>query len=238
MLERLLIDLAVVAVLGIGSYKLGALDGLGALSASLLGLAVIELGGPYPFLALLTFVVLGVLATKYRYEEKRKRGVAQSNGGIRSWGNVVGNGLAVVVFLILERISMMDTFWAATFASIATVNGDTLASELGKVFGRRPRLITNLKPAKPGTNGAVSLEGELVALLGALVIALFALPLTAHKTQMLIAVVAGGFLGVNLDSLIGATLENRGITDNNSTNFLASLIGGLAGAGIFYLLGG
>ncbi|AHL22096.1 DUF92 domain-containing protein [Thermococcus nautili] len=236
MLERLITDVAVVAVLGVGSYKLGALDGKGALSAALLGLAVIELGGIYPFLALLTFVVLGVLATKYRYDEKRKKGVAQSNGGVRSWGNVIGNGLAVVLFLVLEKLSMMDTFWAATFSAIATVNGDTLASELGKVFGKRPRLITNLRPAKPGTNGAISLAGELFALLGCLVIVLFALPLTQHKLQMFVAVLIGGFIGVNLDSLIGATLENRGITDNNSTNFLASLLGGLAGAGIFYIL--
>jgi len=236
MLERLAVDVAVVAVLGAGSYKFGALDGKGAVSASLLGLAVIELGGIYPFLALLAFVILGVLATRYRYEEKRKRGVAQSNGGMRSWGNVIGNGLAVVLFLVLEKLSMMDTFWAATFSAIATVNGDTLASELGKVLGKRPRLITNLRPAKPGTNGAVSLEGELFALLGCLAIALFALPLTAHKLRMFLAVVLGGFIGVNLDSLIGATLENRGVTDNNSTNFLAALMGGLAGAGIFYLL--
>ena len=238
MLERLLTDLAVVTVLGVGSYKLGALDGKGVLSASLLGLAVIELGGVYPFLALLTFVVLGVLATRYRYEEKRKKGIAQSNGGVRGWGNVLGNGLAVVLFLLLEKLSMMDVFWAATFSAIATVNGDTLASELGKVFGKRPRLVTNLRPVKPGTNGAISLAGEFFALLGVLAIALFALPLTAHKTEMLIAVVTGGFIGVNLDSLIGATLEKGGITDNNSTNFLASLLGGLAGAGVFYLLGG
>lgn len=236
MFESLIMDIAVISVLGVGSYKLGALDKLGALSASLLGLAVISLGGLYPFLALLTFVVMGVLATKYRYREKKKKGLAQSNGGVRSWGNVLGNGLAVVLFLVLEKLSMMDTFWAAVFASIATVNGDTLASELGKVFGKRPRLITNLRPAKPGTNGAISLEGEFFALLGVFVIALFALPLTVYKAKMLFAVVVGGFIGVNLDSLIGATLENRGITDNNSTNFLASLLGGLVGAGVFYLL--
>ncbi len=51
---------------------------------------------------------------------------------------------------------------------------------------------------------------------------------------MLFAVVTGGWIGVNLDSLIGATLENRGITNNNSTNFLASLLGGLIGALVFY----
>ncbi len=236
MLGRIAADVAVVAILGAGSYLTRALDAKGALSAALLGLVVIELGGLYPFLALLTFVVVGVLATKYRFSEKAKLGVAQESGGTRGWGNVVGNGLAAAFFLVVEYLSHRDVFWAATFASIATVNGDTLASELGKVFGKAPRLITNLKPARTGTNGAVSLAGEVFALVGALTIALFALPLTAHDAEMLAAVVIGGFLGVNLDSLIGATLENRGITDNNSTNFLASLLGGLLGAGIFYAL--
>jgi len=236
MLERAAVDIAVVAGLGFGSYRFKALDAKGALAAALLGLSVIELGGAYPFAALLTFVVLGVLATKYKFKEKAKLGAAQSRNGIRSWGNVLGNGLAAVIFLTFEYFSNMDVFWAASFAAIATANGDTLASELGKIFGKSPKLITTLKPVKPGTNGAVSWAGELFAFAGALIMALFALPVTSEKVIMLLAVTLGGFIGVNLDSLIGATLEKEGITNNNSTNFLASLFGGFVGAGLFYLL--
>jgi len=236
MLERLAVDVAVMAVLGLGAYKARALDKKGSLAAALIGLAVVELGGLYPFLAMLTFVVLGVVATKYRFSEKIKLGVAQGGNGIRSWGNVLGNGLPAVIFLALEYVAHRDVFWAASFAAIATANGDTLASELGKVFGRKPRLITNLRPARAGTNGAVSLAGEFFALLGVFIIALFSLPLTSHDVLMLVSVVVGGWVGVNIDSLIGATLENRGITDNNSTNFLASLFGGLIGAVVFYIL--
>ncbi len=95
-----------------------------------------------------------------------------------------------------------------------------------------------MKPVTPGTDGAVSLQGEIIALSGALIIALFALPLTTHTWEMILAVTVGGFIGgVNIDSLIGATLEEKGgITDNNSTNFLASLFGGLIGAALFYAL--
>lgn len=234
MWERIAVDVAVMAVLGLGAYRVRALDGRGSLAAALIGLAVVEFGGLYPFLAMLTFVVLGVLATKYRFSEKAKIGAAQSGNGIRSWGNVLGNGLPAVIFLAIEYLVHRDVFWAASFAAIATANGDTLASELGKVLGKNPRLITSLKPARPGTNGAISLAGEFFAFLGALIIAFFALSLTSHDLTMLFAVVTGGWIGVNLDSLIGATLENRGITNNNSTNFLASLLGGLIGALVFY----
>ncbi|NJE06180.1 DUF92 domain-containing protein [Thermococcus sp. M36] len=236
MLERLMIDAAVVAGLGAGSYYFKALDAKGAVAAAVLGLTVIELGGIYPFLALMAFVVMGVIATRYKFREKSRMGAAQSKNGVRGWGNVLGNGLAAVIFLALEYVFRMDVFWAASFAAIATANGDTLASELGKVFGKRPRLITNLKPVRPGTNGAVSWPGELFGLIGAFVISLFALPLTSEKTMMLVAVTMGGIIGINLDSIIGATLEKEGITNNNSTNFLASLLGGFAGAGLFYLL--
>ncbi|ASI98503.1 DUF92 domain-containing protein [Thermococcus celer] len=236
MLEKVAVDVAVVAGLGVGAYIFRALDVKGTVAAALLGLLVMELGGFYPFLALLTFVILGVLATRYRFHEKSLLGAAQSRGGIRSWGNVLGNGLAALIFLTFEYFSRQDVFWAASFAAIATVNGDTLASELGKVFGKNPKLITTLKPVKPGVNGAISWAGELFALLGSVVIALLAIPLTKAKVTMLLAVTIGGFIGVNLDSLIGATLEKEGITDNNSTNFLASLFGGFIGAGLFHIL--
>jgi len=236
MIERLAVDIAAMAALGIGAYAVKALDRRGSIAAAVVGLLIVEFGGIYPLLAMLTFVVLGVFATRYRFNEKARLGVAQSGDGVRGLGNVLGNGLAAILFLFLEHLSMRDVFWAASFAAIATASGDTLASELGKVFGKRPRLITNLRPARPGTNGAVTLAGEFFALLGVLVVALFALPVTSYKVPMLVSVVVGGVIGVNVDSLVGATLENRGITDNNSTNFLASLVGGLVGAAVFLMI--
>ncbi|ASJ03544.1 hypothetical protein A3L09_09895 [Thermococcus profundus] len=233
-----LIGGTMMALMGFGAYKTKALDGKGSLFSVVFGLAVLYLGGLYPFLAMLAFLIMGVLATKHRFEDKVRLGFSSKNEKVRGIGNVLGNGFAVLIFLVVEMITRQDTFWAATFSAIATVNGDTLASELGKIYGKRPRLITNLRPVKPGTNGGISLEGEIFGLLGVLAIIPFALPLTAYKLPMTLAIIIGGLAGVNLDSLIGATLENRGITDNNSTNFLASLLGGLAGALIFTLIGG
>lgn len=234
--EILATSLAVMGFLSVVSYKLKALDKPGTVASFIVGVSTLYLGGILPFLALATFLIAGVFATKYKFKEKVELGFSSPGEKTRSIGNVLGNGLAVVLFLIVEAIVKQDTFWAATFSAIATVNGDTLASELGKVFGKKPRLITNLRPVKPGTNGGVSLYGELFALLGAAMIVPFVLPMTSYKIPMALAVLIGGFIGVNIDSIIGATLENKGITDNNSTNFLASLLGGLAGALIFNLL--
>jgi hypothetical protein len=44
--------------------------------------------------------------------------------------------------------------------------GDTLASELGILSKSKPILITTLRPVPPGTNGAMSLLGTAVSILG------------------------------------------------------------------------
>ena len=230
------IIIAIIGILGVMAYKLRALDGKGTLAAAFLGVFTLELGGIYPFLALLTFVIFGILATKYHFSEKIKQGIAQEGKGTRSWRNVFGNGLAALIFLIIEYHTKQDIFWAATFSAIATANADTLASELGKIWGKYPRIITTLEPVSPGEDGAVSLQGEVAALVGASVIALFALFLIQNKTEILVAVTLGGFLGCNIDSIIGATLERKGLVNNHHTNFLATLLGGIAGALIFFLL--
>ncbi|HII68018.1 MAG TPA: TIGR00297 family protein [Thermococcaceae archaeon] len=233
-METILI--VIIGILGVMAYKFRALDAKGTLAAAFLGVFTLELGGIYPFLALLTFVIFGIMATKYHFSEKIKRGIAQEGNGTRSWRNVFGNGLAALIFLIGEYHAKQDILWAATFSAIATANADTLASELGKIWGKYPRIITTLEPAAPGDEGAVSLQGELAALIGGFIIALFALFLTQNKTEMLVAVTLGGFLGCNIDSIIGATLERKGLINNHHTNFLATLLGGITGALIFFFL--
>ncbi|AAL82053.1 DUF92 domain-containing protein [Pyrococcus furiosus DSM 3638] len=216
------------------TYKTKALDIKGIIAALLLGVIIVTLGGIIPFIALLAFLVMGTLATKFRYREKRKMGLIDES--IRSVGNVLGNGLAPLLFVIVEFIIKQDFGWAGVLSSIAVANADTLASEIGKVFGKNPRIITNLKPAKPGEEGAVSFAGEFAALLGAFVISLFGLSLTEYGIQMIVSVTLAGLIGANIDSLIGATFEKNGYFGNNMTNFIATLLGGLLGMALFLLL--
>lgn len=235
----ILIDVAVLAGAALLVYKRGALDVKGIIAAFFIGLITLELGGPIPFLALAAFLGIGTLATKYRYSEKAKLRIAEGKKGTRSWGNVLGNGLMATILIMVEYITRQDVIWIAALSSIATANADTLASELGKVFGKNPRLITSLKErVKAGTNGGVTIQGELFALLGALTIALIALPMFQNRVLALISITLGGFLGCNADSIIGATIENRGWFNNDLTNFAATVVGALFGALIFLAFSG
>ncbi|WP_048148651.1 DUF92 domain-containing protein [Palaeococcus ferrophilus] len=235
----LVLDTALLAAAAILVYKKGALDLKGVVAAFFVGVITLELGGWIPFLALFVFLLTGTLATKFKYHEKARRKIAEGKRGVRSWGNVLGNGLVAALLIVLEYVTKKDVVWAATFASIATANADTLASELGKVYGRNPRLITNLhRRVEPGTNGGVTLQGELFALIGAAIIALISIPLFENRAGAFLSVLIGGVLGCNADSVIGATLEERGWFNNDMTNFSATAVGALMGALAFGALTG
>ena len=123
-------------------------------------------------------------------------------------------------------------FLFAFCGSLSTALGDTLSSEIGGLFDD-PRLITTFKPVEPGTDGAVTWQGELAWLAGVVltgVLATAVLPLGAPWLAAGI-VALGGFTGMTVDSLLGATVEG-GRLGNQWVNFLATLSGGLTSASV------
>ena len=119
-------------------------------------------------------------------------------------------------------------------AAVAVATSDTWASEIG-CLDNRIRMITTLKPCEAGVNGGFSPNGQIAAALGGILIGLSALvaglitfSLGFVEGFQLAAVVAGlGFLGCQIDSLLGALLENRGFLTKGSVNAL-SIIAGVA----------
>lgn len=218
--------------LSILSYAVRALDLLGAVASFFLGLEIALLGG-VRWLALMTlFPVLGVLATRIGYRRKHEARLAEAaGGGERGVGNVLGNGLAPALaalgLLMTEVVPELAT--ALAFATaLAAVTADTLASELG-VLARRARGILPPYPiVAVGSNGAVSLPGQLAALVGASAIAAAAVWLLPVPWTLAWIPAVGGFLGCQLDSLLGATLERDqgkpGPLSKQDVNFLASAV--------------
>ena len=89
---NLLISLSLVAVLTIVSGVKRILDGPGTLTAIVLGVMVGTLGHWTWLLILLCFLVGGHWATRWSWDEKSARGLAESKDGMRHWQNVVANG--------------------------------------------------------------------------------------------------------------------------------------------------
>jgi len=225
--------LAVTVALGAVSYALGTASIAGMLTGILLGLVTIVLGGYGWFAVLIAFFAIGGLSTKFRYERKKELGVAEDNDGARGSGNVLGNAavaLAAVLGYAASTATLLpgdleaSLFLFAFAGSISTAMSDTLSSEIGSIFDR-PRLITTLEPVEPGTDGGVTWQGELAGLLGAAIVAALAYAVFPEVDTVGAAiVVAAGFIGMTVDSLLGATLEGT-VLGNQGVNFLATLSG-------------
>lgn len=202
----------------------------GAVAAAF-GIVIVLLAG-YPFLGLLVlFVGLSALATRFRFEEKRRRGVQEGSSGERGISNVVAHiviptALAIGSVFHVPRGSTVAVLYASALAFGVS---DTLASEFGVLSGKARGILSG-RPVEPGTNGGVSAIGTTFGLAGSALTAVVALPLfllfsapVGSVSVFLVAVTVAGFFGCQVDSILGEWLENRGLLSKGGVNFSGML---------------
>jgi uncharacterized protein (TIGR00297 family) len=211
--------LFVVITLGLMAYKAKAVDLGGSIASIFVGYLIILGGGPYWFIVMLVFFIISTQFTKFRYNYKERLGFAQEKGGARSWTNVLANGGAAAIFSIMEFRFGGWIFAGAFLGAIASATADTLATEIGLLSRKEPRLITNLKKKVPmGTSGGVTLIGTVAAFFAAFIIGITATILKiiedASPTNILIIVTLGGIIGSITDSVIGATIQRTGLCES------------------------
>jgi uncharacterized protein (TIGR00297 family) len=227
-----LIGLLVNTLLLIPAWPAKLLTPAGLASAWILGVLVWGTFGWQGYFVILVYFALGTLVTKLGFARKVALGIAEKRGGMRGpenvWGSALTGTVCAIGFLFLPH-----PLWQLAYtASLATKLSDTTASEVGKAFGKRTFLITTLRPVPPGTEGAVSLEGTLAGVLGSLVLALVGLAVGfVHPMGVLWCLVAA-FVATTCESLIGATLQERGFLTNETVNIINTAIGALVAAGL------
>lgn len=180
------------------------------------------------FVSILILYVLTSMATRYKIDKKK---VYHKKG--RTLNNLLSNLLIAIIFSFMYLAYPNQIFYLAFLCSLACASADTLASEIGQLSRKNPRLITTFEEVKTGTEGGVSLLGSLFGLLGAFLVSLPAYPLGAYLFSMIVLI---GFIGCNVDSLIGARIELRGKCTNETTNLCATLSAGILGLLIFSFL--
>ncbi len=232
---NLLISIALVMALMVVSRIRKILNESGTWAAAILGLGV-AIGGHWTWLVtLLIFLSSGFFVTRWRYEDKRKKGFNEGDDGERDWTNVLSNG--GVPFLI-SLYAFTTENWQELFpifaASVAVATSDTFASEIG-CLDERVYMITTMKKCEPGLNGGFSPNGQMAALLGALLISIASMSIgmfvgadvLSSPIEFVISITIIGFLGCQVDSVLGALLENRGYIGKGTVNTLAIATGAL-----------
>jgi len=242
-----ILGVAVTLLLAAGAVWGRALTAPAGAVAAVFGCLIVVLAG-FPFLALLIlFVVASVLATRYRFEEKQRQNLQEGRSGERGVSNVLAHIVlptALVIGASAFPSAVSPSALAALYTSaLAFGASDTFASEFGVLAGHA-RSILSYRPVTPGTNGGVSALGEAFAFAGALTTAVVGLGLFAlfgdlprEGTVFLGAVTVAGFVGCQIDSVLGEGLENRGYLTKGSTNLLGMLSAVAIGA-VLYSLGG
>ena len=196
----------------------GALIGAGI--AFLLMLA----SGLWAFLPIFAVLAMTMLATRWRAERKLRMGVAEHRGG-RNATQVLANlgaaGFCAIAAVVFPRHSA--TFMVGAIAVLAEAAADTVSSEAGQAIASRPRMIVDFQVAKPGTNGAVSLEGTFAGCVAASIAAWTATLAGIVEWRWAPVIAVAGIAGMLLDSVLGACLENRGKMGNDSVNFVSTV---------------
>lgn len=199
-----------------------------AVSGIFLANLLLYCSGIHALLFMAAFFILGVWATHFRLDWKQHQGLAKNTETTRSSGQVFANaGAAGLISLAAHFFpSFKDYAMAAVAATFASATSDTISSEMGNAMGRRHFHILSFKPATPGGNGIISLEGIQWGILASVMIGLLYAALEGWSHWVIIIIIAG-FLGNLSDSVLGATLENKKLLSNNLVNFLNTLIAAL-----------
>lgn len=214
-------------------WRVGAVDRSGAVAGFSVAVAI-WFGLDWPGFALLVaFVALGTALTRIGYRSKARRGVAEARGGRRGAGNAVANGGVAAVCALAAVVAEPTPLFALAFCgALAAAAADTAESEIGQLWGGRPRLVTRWRAVPVGTDGAVSVVGTLAGVGVATAMAGIAHALGLVSGRGLVAVAAAGCAGSLADSLLGATLERRGWIGNHGVNALATGVGALVAVGL------
>jgi uncharacterized protein (TIGR00297 family) len=210
MLLQLFLGFLFAVLIAFAAYRARSLSGSGALGALLEGTIIFGLGGWKWAVLLLAFFVSSSALTRLFGKKKASLNEKFDKGGRRDIGQVLANGAIASIFAGLHFFFPGASWpWVAFSASLAAVNADTWATELGVLNPSMPRLISSWKPVERGTSGGISLYGTLAATGGAACIAILGALLgpAGHNWANLEIILIAGLSGSLFDSLLGATVQ-------------------------------
>lgn len=219
-------------IMGITAYFSGMLTSTGSAVAVFFGILVFKSSGWPLLLSLLSFLIVGYILTRFKREIKKA--IDSSHQERRTHNPVIANGMVPVFMGILFGFDPEIGIFLFSGA-LAAALADTAASEIGVLYPT-PRMIHSFSKVRPGKRGAVSPLGELASIFGALFaggivitfLSIFGYPSSQH---LLIAALLGGWIGCQVDSLLGASL---GSLSKEEVNLFGTLVG--SGVALIYVI--
>lgn len=198
----------------------------GAIVGGLIGIATWLGAGGSGWLMLVAAFVMASAATRSGHRRKALLGIAEARGGRRGPANAIANtGLAAGAALLMPGVADPAAAGIVMVAALATAASDTVASEIGKAWGRTTWLPWRLSRVPAGTSGAVSMEGTLAGAIGAAVLAAAGAVLHLVPPGAIGPIAVAATVASLAEGWLAMRYEASGHLDNDTLNFLNSAIG-------------
>jgi uncharacterized protein (TIGR00297 family) len=162
-------------------------------------------------------------ASRFGRSRSATLNIAEEDDDQRGAANILANCAVGAIGALLAAISPA---WSGEAGALAMVTGiaagasDTVASELGRAYGGRPRAFPSLRPVAPGTPGAVSVAGTVAGMLAAAAIASPAVALWLLPVDRIPLIVSACTAGALIESATATRFEARGLIGNHALNLL------------------
>jgi len=228
-----------LTLVAISPKKLLTLSGI--INAWILGVLIWGSLGWQGYLIVGFYFLVGSGVTRIKIKQKEAEGIAEKRSGARGAENVWGSAL-IAAFCALGILIFKDSYIQSLLmlgyiANFSTKLSDTTASEIGKAYGKSTFLITTLKPVPRGTEGAVSLEGTLAGIVGALLIGITGYLVGLIAPSGIVWSMIAAFIATNIESWIGATFQDQyEWLTNEMVNGINTTIGALIAVGLVLVI--
>jgi len=206
-------------------YRARTVSRSGAIGGAVVGVVIYCGGGGGAWALLFATFLAAAITSRLGLKRKSLLGIAEERGGRRGAGNAIANcGVAAIAAVAAATTPHTATALVALVAALTAGGSDTVASEIGKAWGRSTFLVTTFGRVKPGTPGAMSVEGTAAGLLAAFGLAAVAVALSLVPASAIVAIVVSATAGALVESVLGATLEGPGILNNDMLNFINTAV--------------
>jgi uncharacterized protein (TIGR00297 family) len=209
------------AATAVAGYRARSVSASGAIVGAVIGTVIYACAGGGAWTLLFLTFLLASLSSRLGLQRKTLLGIAEERGGRRGAGNAIANcGIATLAAIVAATTPHAAPALIALVAALTAGGSDTVASEIGKAWGRSTFLVTTFRRVPPGTSGAMSVEGTVAGLAAAFALAAAGVALGLTPASAILAIVAGATVGALVESALGATLEGPGILNNDMLNFI------------------
>jgi uncharacterized protein (TIGR00297 family) len=195
----------------------GALAGFGVALAIFLG------AGPSGFVIVFGVFLITALATRWRHAVKAQHGKDVKSG--RDGWQVLANMFAAAMICVACIAYPHAFYWLMPgfIAAMAEAAADTVSSEIGEGVRGGTYLIIGFSRVDAGLDGGISLAGTTCGALAALLVGLLTWTTGLLDLHWALLSAGCGFVGMLFDSMLGATLERRGLLGNDGVNFVSTV---------------